>query len=175
MHILLISLHWTTDIWFQAIRYLKSDYLPTSAQSPNGITQLVKDISSYDLTKAEKLQIVNLAPITAVELYVVCHSFSPLSLISYYSPHQIVEELEDRLGDSLDSILSRVKSSLSMTISTQSTVNGMSRKDKEPLFLEDTTGGWDDIDADAIIDDLEFVDQGEGAGIEGDLDVEDEW
>lgn len=86
-----------------------------------------------------------------------------------------MEELEDRLGDSLDSILSRVKSSLSMTISTQSTVNGMSRKDKEPLFLQDTTGGWDDIDADAIIDDLEFMDQGEGAGIEGDLDVEDEW
>lgn len=87
-----------------------------------------------------------------------------------------MEELEDRLGESLDPILSKVKLSLSTATSTQANVsiNGTSRKDKEPLFLEDTTGEWDDIDADAIIDDLEFVDQGEGAGIEGDLDIEDE-
>ncbi|KAL9711259.1 hypothetical protein Ac2012v2_005799 [Leucoagaricus gongylophorus] len=138
-------------IQVETIQYLTSDYLPTTSQTPSGISQLVKDISPYDLTKAEKLQIVNLAPTTAVELYV------------------IVEELEDRLGESLDPILSKVKLSLSTATSTQANVsiNGTSRKDKEPLFLEDTTGEWDDIDADAIIDDLEFVDQGEGAGIEG--------
>ena len=31
----------------------------------------MKDLAPYELTKAEKLQVVNLAPTLAVELYVV--------------------------------------------------------------------------------------------------------
>ena len=55
----------------QAIKYLQSDYLPTQSQTEAGIAKLTKDLGSYSLTKAEKLQIVNLAPTMAVELYVV--------------------------------------------------------------------------------------------------------
>jgi hypothetical protein len=40
-------------------------------QNPASVTKLVKDLGQYDLTKAEKLQIVNLAPTEPVELYVV--------------------------------------------------------------------------------------------------------
>ena len=58
----------------QAIQYLSADYQPTASQSDAGITQLTKSLSAYDLTKAEKLQIVNLAPTEPVELYVVCVS-----------------------------------------------------------------------------------------------------
>ena len=56
----------------QAIQYLSADYQPTSSQTPEGITQLTRSLSRWDLTKAEKLQIVNLAPTEPVELYVVC-------------------------------------------------------------------------------------------------------
>jgi len=56
---------------FKAISYLSADYLPTSGQSEEGITRLVKNLAPFDLTKAEKLQIVNLAPTLPVELYVV--------------------------------------------------------------------------------------------------------
>lgn len=56
----------------QAIQYLSADYLPAKSQTDEGITQLLKDLAPYDLTKAEKLQIVNLAPTMPVELYVVC-------------------------------------------------------------------------------------------------------
>lgn len=59
-------------LWSQAISYLSGDYLPNISQKEEGITKLVKDLAPYDLTKAEKLQIVNLAPTRAVELYVVC-------------------------------------------------------------------------------------------------------
>lgn len=55
----------------QAIQYLSGDFQPTSSQSPEGISNLVHDLSHFELTKAEKLQIVNLAPTEAVELYVV--------------------------------------------------------------------------------------------------------
>ncbi|EEB86558.1 hypothetical protein MPER_16445, partial [Moniliophthora perniciosa FA553] len=64
-----------------AIQYLTADYQPTRSQTPEGIKRLVKDLGEYNLTKAEKLQVVNLAPTQPVELYV------------------IVEELEDRLGE----------------------------------------------------------------------------
>ena len=55
----------------QAIRYLSAEYQPTASQTDAGITQLTRTLSTYDLTKAEKLQIVNLAPTEPVELYVV--------------------------------------------------------------------------------------------------------
>jgi hypothetical protein len=55
----------------QTIQYLSAEYQPTPSQSPSRITKLVKDLAPFDLTKAEKLQIVNLAPIEIVELYVV--------------------------------------------------------------------------------------------------------
>ena len=71
-----IKISLTTNIrytlWSQAISYLSGNYLPNISQKEEGITKLVKDLAPYDLTKAEKLQIVNLAPTRPVELYVVC-------------------------------------------------------------------------------------------------------
>ena len=40
-------------------------------QNEERIEKLVKGLAPYDFTKAEKLQIVNLAPTEPVELYVV--------------------------------------------------------------------------------------------------------
>ena len=69
-----ISLSDTTKRMFrpgQAIQYLSAEYQPTSMQTEAGITQLTRQLAPYELTKAEKLQIINLAPIEPVELYVV--------------------------------------------------------------------------------------------------------
>jgi hypothetical protein len=98
----------------------------------------------------------------------------------------------------MDTILSTVKASLSSppppTPETV-TINGVTEESQmtftstatsllqEPTIANSTmtmttapaaSTVWDDMDADAIIDDMEFIDHGEGAGIEGDLDVEDE-
>lgn len=64
-------------MFHKAIQYLAADYQPTTRQSEAGIKQLTRNLGGYDLTKAEKLQIVNLAPLEPVELYVV-RSFFPL-------------------------------------------------------------------------------------------------
>jgi len=143
----------------EAIQYLSADYQPTVSQSEAGIAQLTRSLSAYELTKAEKLQIVNLAPTEPVELYV------------------IVEELEERLGEQMDDILNLVKSSLS-----QPAVPAMNGADQgtadhaelqypsadAQVYSEDAT--WEDYQANDVV----FDDTGEGAGVEGDLDMDDD-
>lgn len=98
----------------------------------------------------------------------------------------------------MDTILETVKSSLSapplingtteqqqqqpqqQQMTFTSTATSLLQDPSSSVDMVMTTSGlmgttsWDDVDADAIIDDIEFIDHGEGAGIEGDLDVEDE-
>lgn len=55
----------------QAIQYLTADYQPSLSLSEAGVQKLVKALAPFGLTKAEKLQIVNLVPTEPVELYTV--------------------------------------------------------------------------------------------------------
>jgi hypothetical protein len=55
----------------QAIQYLTADYQPSLSLSETGVQKLVKALAPFGLTKAEKLQIVNLVPTEPVELYTV--------------------------------------------------------------------------------------------------------
>lgn len=59
------------EIDHQAIEYLTASYQPSLSQTEAGVAQLVNSLAPYGLTKAEKLQIVNLAPTEPVELYTV--------------------------------------------------------------------------------------------------------
>jgi hypothetical protein len=56
----------------EAIQYLSAQWQPTGRQTEEGVAKLVRELEPYGLTKAEKLQVVNLAPVQPVELYVVC-------------------------------------------------------------------------------------------------------
>ncbi|KAG6854752.1 hypothetical protein C0991_001179 [Blastosporella zonata] len=144
----------------EAIQYLSADYLPTNRQSPERITHLVKNLAPYDLTKAEKLQIVNLAPTMPVELYV------------------IVEELEDRLGDHMEEILLHVESSLgaaapppqSDLFETVQYSDGASAINDSSLLGSFTHPETSEAYHEEII----FDDVGEGLGVEGDLDMEED-
>lgn len=157
----------------EAIQYLTADYQPTRVQTAQGIQRLTKDLASYGLTKAEKLQIVNLTPVEPVELYV------------------IVEELEDRLGNCMDEVLGLVRSSLTAPPPSTISAAGTSATGAElapagqPHALEivdetPATAPLDDLDLDAPLwehdtneIEMDYMDGGEGVGIEGDLDVED--
>jgi len=137
-------------IQVEAIKYLSADFQPSSSQSSDGITQLVKDLAGHDLTKAEKLQIVNLAPTQLVELYV------------------IVEELEERMSTSMETILTQVSASLS-TLPANALMEGPSHE----FDTADIHSQYFENDPD-IVDDMVFDDTGEGQGVEGDLDKEDD-
>ncbi|ODN84900.1 hypothetical protein L202_00752 [Cryptococcus amylolentus CBS 6039] len=60
------ELVWITD---EVIGYLCSDLVPTSLQTLEGISQLADELQDHQLTKAEVLQMCNLAPSEPVTLY----------------------------------------------------------------------------------------------------------
>ncbi|KAH9950682.1 RNA polymerase Rpb4-domain-containing protein [Amylocystis lapponica] len=148
----------------EAIQYLSADFQPTGTQSDAGIASLTRSLAAYELTKAEKLQVVNLAPVEPVELYV------------------IVEELEDRFGEHMDDMLATVRSSLSesavlaVPVTTDIHAEAFGGGDTNmtystedaQVYAEDNTA-WV-YDANEII----FDDTGEGMGVEGDLDMNDD-
>ena len=99
---------------------------------------------------------------------------------SHFSlPTQIVEELEDRFGDQMDEILNAVKGTLREPApAVNGTSNGVEPSQAMQVdaavyseYQEDyhEEGQWD-YDANDVV----FDDTGEGAGIEGDLDVDDD-
>ncbi|KAL0577365.1 hypothetical protein V5O48_004617 [Marasmius crinis-equi] len=148
-------------IQVEAIQYLSAEYQPTQSQSNEGIRRLMNGLRQHDLTKAEKLQVVNLAPTTPVELYV------------------IVEELEDRLGENMNSVLETVQASLSEKPSTAKDssslgANGASARVRELSYPDADLDADGDEDMEGTHDDLVFDDSGEGAGIEGDLEMDDD-
>ncbi|KIR57766.1 hypothetical protein I314_06485 [Cryptococcus bacillisporus CA1873] len=61
----------TELVWIQneVIKYLCSDLVPTSRQTPEGVAQLANELQDHQLTKAEVLQLCNLAPGEPVTLY----------------------------------------------------------------------------------------------------------
>ena len=84
---------------------------------------------------------------------------------------QIVEELEDRLGDRIDDVLEVVRSSLTEPVPAAPPVdltNDPSAPAGDDPHPDDAT--WEDYHANDVV----FDDTGEGAGIEGDLDVEED-
>ncbi|OCF55142.1 hypothetical protein L486_07253 [Kwoniella mangroviensis CBS 10435] len=60
-------------VWVQSevIKYLCQPYNPTSRQTADGVARLADELQDHQLTKAEVLQITNLAPTEVVELYAI--------------------------------------------------------------------------------------------------------
>ena len=88
---------------------------------------------------------------------------------------QIVEELEDRLGERMNEILTHVQSSLSEAPATSGTGPALEitdlGHDEDGIFVME-----DDYTQEigAYHEEIAFDDTGEGTGIEGDLDVEED-
>ncbi|KAI9256937.1 HRDC-like protein [Sporodiniella umbellata] len=80
-------------VQFELTEFLKQT--PVSTQQPEQIKACMEALSAYDLTKAEKLQLINLRPKSAVEIYL------------------IIEECEERFGEEdLESLLNSILETL---------------------------------------------------------------
>ena len=97
----------------------------------------------------------------------------PSIVRSFTFPLQIIEELEDCLGNCMEEVLGLVRSSLTAPPPSSSPVTAVEAELALPMQLpleivdETPTGAHDGNEG-------EYIDAGEGVGIEGDLDVEDD-
>ncbi|KAI0258838.1 hypothetical protein BC834DRAFT_974785 [Gloeopeniophorella convolvens] len=137
------------------VEYLSADYQPARMQTLEGIQRLTRGLAPFRLTKTEKLQIMDQAPVASVKLYV------------------IVEKLEDRLGEQMEEVLGSLWSSLSAPAASTA---GTSTHGPSEIIAETRLGdqGADGLGSGRGADNVEFVDTGEGVEIEGDLDVDDD-
>ena len=75
----------------------------------------------------------------------------------------------------MEEVLSIVRSSLSEPprglMESQETTQG---RQPEHLFFPELQGDEDDAQWEHDVNDVQFVDEGEGAGVEGDLDMEED-
>ncbi len=118
-------------------------------------------------------------PTLPVELYVVRFSRTRVVLLDAQSV-QIVEELEDRFGQQIEEILNKVKESLSTPADGAPKTNGVNINGQvvpqlatTQITIEEQEQQWDE-DADAIYDEEYFDDTGTGAGVEGDLEMDED-
>jgi hypothetical protein len=167
------------------------------------VAALTRALAPFELTKAEKLQVVNLAPTEPVELYGVSNFLSTSFLYIFLAKPlififthwnfrgqrwrcpQIVEELEDRLGERMEDVLDVVRDTLldaptplpaaaSASDAAASSTDGLSAPNGHAATAPDAEP---DADMDGVYEldpDVSFDDAGDGAGIEGDLEVEEE-
>ncbi|KAF9499099.1 hypothetical protein BDN71DRAFT_274802 [Pleurotus eryngii] len=138
----------------EAIQYFGSDIQPAPYQTPEGIRQLLRSLVPYNLTKAEKLQIVNIAPQSMPVLWA------------------IIEEMEDRMTiNQMQEIIGLVQNSLTKEIKEPNQPNSHSIVS---IIGDDQDAYGDDDGYMDVVDDAQFDNAGEGAGVEGDLDVDDD-
>ncbi|GAA6064609.1 hypothetical protein JCM10212_007098 [Sporobolomyces blumeae] len=147
-------------VTFEAIRYLEDAVHPTRRQTAESVSTLLDALDRYDLTKAERLQLVNSAPTSLVEL------------------HVCIEDLEERFpGDEAqESLLSEIRSHLSRKPVQSTTTASSSDATKMELDRsgaalerdEEDDEGWDQGD------DGGFVQETRGGGEERELDEDPE-
>lgn len=93
-------------ITYETIKYLETK--PCKHQSEESITEFMKELQSLNLTKAEKVQILNLCPTTAVEIQLIIEEseerlteeqiYKLLDIIVKYNPTEADQE-EDNLAE----------------------------------------------------------------------------
>ncbi|GAA5968458.1 hypothetical protein JCM8115_006395 [Rhodotorula mucilaginosa] len=116
---------------WEAVQYLEAAVHPMRRQTSAAVAQLLDGLDDYDLTKSERLQIVNLAPTTLVEL------------------HVCIEDLAERFSDDRqEALLELVRSHLSSETTSTS-------KDAAAAAAEEAPVMPPSANADADLDDAE--------------------
>ncbi|GAA6017119.1 hypothetical protein JCM8202_005912 [Rhodotorula sphaerocarpa] len=147
---------------WEAVQYLEADVHPTRRQSHDAVAKLLDGLDDYDLTKSERLQLVNLAPTSLVEL------------------HVCIEDLLDRYNDEQqEALLELVRSHLGTAApETDSTLKEAAADLGLPGAADDVAGdderdGPDEVDG--LDEEMAFIDEAYGGTraneqVENDID-----
>ncbi|RSH83208.1 uncharacterized protein EHS24_006872 [Apiotrichum porosum] len=150
-------------VWVQeeVLKYLCADYNVTARQTEDGIQKLADDLQDYKLTKAELLQVCNLAPGSDVAL------------------HMVIEEPETRLAHPYEETISDMVANViaptllpSVPTHLLPFVNTVRPTDIAQTILDDTAEYGQDEEG---YEEEEYVYEAEwGAGREGAIDDEED-
>ncbi|BGP16992.1 hypothetical protein JCM10213_007438 [Rhodosporidiobolus nylandii] len=146
-------------VTFEALRYLEDSVQPMRRQTTESVSKLLDELEELDLTKAERLQLVNLAPASIVEL------------------HVCIEEITDRFSDEQqEQLLATIRSHLSSEEADETA----ERRDAEAEAAAAEAAARDaeamevdEREAAAITEDDGFIDEVFAGGRKGD-DVEND-
>ncbi|XP_060072312.1 DNA-directed RNA polymerase III subunit RPC9-like [Ylistrum balloti] len=104
------SLQQLATITYEAVKYLEDK--PCKTQTPEIIEQFMTDVQSFNLTKSEKVQLLNQYPSTAVEIQLIVEEseerltedqiYELLEVIGKYRPSKPEEEEEEEDGENED-------------------------------------------------------------------------
>ncbi|WWD15725.1 hypothetical protein CI109_100147 [Kwoniella shandongensis] len=149
-------------VWIQdeVIKYLCSEFNPTARQTPEGVAQLADELQDHQLTKAEVLQLCNLAPTEPVTLYAIIEEAD-----SRFYPN--AEDKLDEIGNQIyDTLLSEPPAELAQYVTY---TDGQAGADGEGY-----EHGYVDADMEAAIlqqeQEQEFVFEGREVGVEDEKD-----
>ncbi|KWU44064.1 hypothetical protein RHOSPDRAFT_34495 [Rhodotorula sp. JG-1b] len=149
---------------WEAVQYLEAAVHPMRRQTSAAVAQLLDGLDDYDLTKSERLQIVNLAPTTLVEL------------------HVCIEDLAERFNDDRqEALLELVRSHLSSETTSTSKDAAAAAAVEEAPVMPPNVNADDDLDdaepdEDAEIDEeMALIDEAYGGTraneqVENDID-----
>ena len=98
----------------KAVEYLEQS--PVSHETESGVSACLSKLDAYKLTKAEKLQIINLAPTSEVVVNLVREHLKCINST------QLIEECEERLSDqAMEQLISDVSTTLNVPKKVQQT------------------------------------------------------
>jgi hypothetical protein len=138
---------------------------PLRRQTNESVSKLLDELEELDLTKSERLQLVNLAPTSIVELHVVrpLSSLSSLFFLTLPLP-QCIEDIGERFDDpAQESLVALITSHLSSVEDTSTAASKdaadaaaareAAQRDKDKMEI-------DEREAEAVQDDSNFVNEG---------------
>ncbi|POY73954.1 hypothetical protein BMF94_2997 [Rhodotorula taiwanensis] len=144
---------------WEAVQYLEADVHPTRRQSRDGISHLLDGLAAdFKLTKSERLQIVNLAPTSLVEL------------------HVCIDDLADRYTDEQqEALLDLVRSHLSSTAAPETSASLKQAAAQLPAAAAEAPDLNDvpDETAEELDEEMAFIDEAYG-GVRANEQVEND-
>ncbi|GAA6032497.1 hypothetical protein JCM8097_004787 [Rhodosporidiobolus ruineniae] len=151
-------------VTFEALRYLEESVHPMRRQTTDSVSKLLDQLEELDLTKAERLQLVNLMPSNTVELHVCIEEISERFPTDEEQQH-LLSLIKTHLSSVEDAATAAKKEAAAQAAAREAAQRAEEAR-AEAMEV-------DEREAAAIADDEGFVDEG-GRGTRANEDVEND-
>ncbi|GAA6009309.1 hypothetical protein JCM10207_004345 [Rhodosporidiobolus poonsookiae] len=134
-------------VTFEALRYLEDAVHPMRRQTADAVSRLLDELEDLDLTKAERLQLVNLAPTSVVELHVCIEDIG--ERFPEAEQERLISLVKASLSDEADAASASAKDAADAAAAAAAAArepDEMEVDEREAAAMEEETGfideGW---------------------------------